>query len=178
MQIISDSDVSLWLKEKGLYMRDREIVFPKGPIYNIGIEIPASSSRSMSLASILCMLSEQADFSGGMFWISTWGIWDTWSTDFGEYVITSLRARGGPVKPLSNQSGHLLGPDDAMLAFALVWQTMLLKWDGFYIGNSAEYIVEISHDELCWFVCRDRNLSINIEAALKKWKPQRRDALS
>lgn len=176
MHIISDNDVSLWLKQRGRFIRDRKILFPKGPLYNIGIEIPASSSRSMSLASALCMLDGRADFRGGMFWISTWGIWDTWSTEFGEYVITSLRAQGGPVTPLSNQSGHLLGPDDAMLANALIWQTMLLQWDGFYIPNSADYIVEISHDELCWFVCRDRALSMKIEAALKPWNPQRRDA--
>lgn len=175
MQIIDDDKVGLWLKQKGLSIRARKIVFSEGSIFNIGMEIPASSSRSMLLASVLSMLGEQTSFSGGLFWISTWGIWTAWSAEFGEYMITNLRAQGGPVVPLSNQSGHLLDPTDKMLTSALLWQTMLLNWDSFYIPSAADYVVEISHDELCWVICCDYSRSISIETELKPWNPQRRE---
>jgi hypothetical protein len=177
MQIIDDNNVALWLESHGLSLKGRKITFPNGPTYNIAVEIPTGSSRSMSLASVLGLLGHQAQFSGGLLWISTWGIWTTWSTEFGEYLVSNLRAQGGPVLPPSGQSGHLFGSGDKMLADALLWQTMLLNWDGFYIPKSAEYVVEISHDELCWVVCSSHSRSINLQAELKPWNPRMREGL-
>ena len=175
MKLITDHEVAIWVARRGIEKRERKLMFsnPHGPW--IVFESPVSAKERIALCEDLRLLGNSNESASHLLWISTWRIWSDWFDDFGEFMVDHLRGQPGAVMPLSEKSGHILGRNDAMLATAILWQTLLFNWDAYLVPESGEHIVECSHDELVWVMCKTDEAHEQALTDLSRWKPRTRE---
>lgn len=171
MELINDQAVGEWLRQKGLELNNRRVSLRGSVMPFIVVEIPKESMRCLALCAQLLLLNDSVTCPHQLFWISTWKIWSEWNDDFGQFVISNLRAQTKKLIPLSEASGHLFDNSDQQIAIAILWQTMLFNWDAFLVANE-EYVVECSHDELVWITTKTEAKHQTILDALSTWNPK------
>jgi len=173
MKILTDQEVSAWCSHHGIEKQGRKLVFGR-PYENwVVIDMPKMATERMMLCIDLLLLGGVDESITDLIWISTWRIWSDWNDDFGEFMVAKLRAQADEApSPLGEASGHLLSLDERTLSTALLWQMMLFNWDCFLVPATGEHIVECSHDEIVWIMCRTGAAHERALINLSRWKPK------
>jgi hypothetical protein len=130
------------------------------------------------LAGDLLLLGDADERVSNLVWISTWKVWNDWSDELGAFIVTNLRAKTGDVVSLDEKSAQIFDGDERKLSTAIVWQTMLLNWDLFIVPKTGAYIVECSHDELVWIMCKTEEIHNHLLDRLAHWKPMTRQLVT
>ena len=175
MQLLTDDAVRLWAADRGIQMRGRKLVYSHPHTAWIAIEMPPLATDRMLLAADLLNLGEPVPPIINLLWLSTWRIWSEWNDDFGEFIITTLRNQGGVITSLKNESGHLFGPDERKLACAIFWHTMLFNWYAYLAPITGNHIIECSHDEIVWIMCKGSAAHNQALLQLERWKPRQKE---
>jgi hypothetical protein len=178
MPLMNDQEVAQWSGRRGIDQRGRKLVFTAPYDRWIVVELPSAAAKRLMLAGDLLLLGDADVRVSYLLWISTWKIWNEWSNDLGTFIVTNLRTKTGEVVSLDEKSAQLFDGDERKLPTAIVWQAMLLNWDLFIVPETGAYIVECSHDELVWIMCKTEEVHNQLLDRLAHWKPMTRQLIT
>jgi hypothetical protein len=174
MKALTKEQVILWCEHKSvtvsnvglgyLYFREHRRC--------IAIELPQKPSQVVALANSLLPYSETNRFEGALLWIRLWGVWSELVEQVGFRVLDCVRQIHHETATLAEAPGYFFEDQELVDLQVCLVQPLLVGWDAFLVPESADYIVETSHDETTIIMSRTPEVHERLLAELRPWNPR------
>jgi hypothetical protein len=154
MQILSTSECSAWLGERGIDLSATEYpLVSHSKAYEF--EIAGDARQSLHLAYLFSDL-ERTSFRGGLLMFREWNIISPGLNRIGRQIVRrTLALPSMDDDDASTPPPVVLEACEATLVAALLLQAMIFMWDAFYVPTSGDFLIFVSHDEVAYLAAKD-----------------------
>lgn len=167
MNQISMIECANWLNARGLTLSPRNYPLCQNA-EALEFLVPQESGRATALAYLFGDL-EKERFEGGLVVFREWNIGSPGLDRIGHSVVSFI---------LKNRSADQIDPNrplaivvdssESDLIPSLLLQGMIFGWDVYYVSNTAEDVVFISHDEIAYLISSRTSFVTDINIQLEQ----------
>ena len=158
MKALNRTQAAEWCEKRGVWLSERDgLAYGSVEPRSFVTAIPRDRGLLGWAAGIALNPTDEA-FEGGLVYVRSEGRQpETWDYFHGltEATFGLLRQSPDWRGTLERFPGQQFGPGEASEALAFVTQLLLFSPDGYFVPHSADYIAEVSHDEVVSVHCRD-----------------------